>query len=62
MKTYGDKKLIGFSFDALENVAEMLEKSKGMKLRKVISDENPDGSYYVHVEFEEIKGNENDTE
>lgn len=61
-QTFGDKKLIGFSFDALEDVAKMLEKSNGMRLRKVIADENPDGSYYVHVEFESIKGEGNDTE
>lgn len=62
LKTYGDKKMIGFSFDVPKWAAEMIEKSKGMRLRKVRSYENNDGSFYVHVEFEEIKKPPQNTE
>lgn len=57
LKTYGDKNMTGFSFDVTRGEAESFKKSKGMRLRKVKSSENYDGTgtFYVHVEFEEIK-------
>lgn len=61
-KTYGDNDLVGFAFDARERVAYMFKKCEGMKLRSVHQSDNNDGTQYVHVVFEEIKGDRNDTE
>lgn len=61
-RTYGDSNIYGWSFDVTNWDASMFEKCKGMKLRTVFVNENHDKSTsMVHVVFEEIEGDGNDS-